>query len=69
MATINDITGDSLVSRANTKQFEENFDRIFGKKEAKVDVLCNICGKDLKSVKECGWTSCPLNFEEAQVEW
>lgn len=69
MATQNDVTGDFIFSKPNSKQFEENFDRIFGKKEAKSDVLCNICGKDLKSVKECAWTSCPLNLEEAQVEW
>ena len=29
----NDITGDRLVSRANTKSFDENFDRIFSKKD------------------------------------
>lgn len=30
---INDITGDNLVSRKLTKEGEENFDRIFGKKK------------------------------------
>ena len=29
MATKNDITGDVLQSRMNSKEFEENFDRIF----------------------------------------
>ena len=33
MATCNDITGDPLVSRNLTKQGEENFDKIFGKKK------------------------------------
>ena len=33
MATWNDITGDPLVSRNLTKQGEENFDKIFGKKK------------------------------------
>lgn len=34
MSTQNDITGDYITSRPNTKQFEENFDKIFGKKKA-----------------------------------
>ena len=32
MATKNDITGDLLQSRMNSKEFEENFDRIFRKR-------------------------------------
>lgn len=35
MATTNDITGDVIASRANTKAFEENFDRIFRKQPEK----------------------------------
>jgi hypothetical protein len=34
MASKNDITGDILQSRMNSKAFEENFDRIFRRKEA-----------------------------------
>ena len=33
MATRNDVTGDKIKSRTNTKKFNENFDRIFGKKK------------------------------------
>jgi len=33
MASKNDITGDVLQSRMNSKAFEENFDRIFRRKE------------------------------------
>lgn len=33
MATKNDITGDALISKLNNKAFEDNFDRIFRKKE------------------------------------
>ena len=33
MATWNDITGDPLVSRTLSKEGEENFDKIFGKKK------------------------------------
>lgn len=35
MATKNDITGDSLTSKASTKQYDDGWDRIFGKKKAK----------------------------------
>ena len=34
MTTKNDITGDVLQSRMNSKEFEENFDRIFRRKKA-----------------------------------
>ena len=34
MTSKNDITGDVLQSRMNSKAFEENFDRIFRRKEA-----------------------------------
>jgi hypothetical protein len=30
---INDITGDNLISRTLSKEGEDNFDRIFGKKK------------------------------------
>lgn len=33
MATTNDVTGDKIKSRTNTKKFNDNFDRIFGKKK------------------------------------
>ena len=33
MATRNDVTGDALISRTLTKEGEDNFDRIFGKKK------------------------------------
>jgi hypothetical protein len=64
MATKNDITGDFLVSKPNSKQFEDNYDLIFGNKSA----LCDICGKDLKATKECAWTSCPLNWDEKRAD-
>jgi rubrerythrin len=46
MASTNDITGARLVSKANTKEFEDNYDLIFGKKEDKVDkqITCTNCG-------------------------
>lgn len=33
----NDVTGDNIKSRVNTKSFDENFDRIFGTKNKKYD--------------------------------
>jgi len=81
MATWNDITGDPLVSRTLTKEGEDNFDKIFGKKKTNggwkpplaplapnPDPLCKICGKGLGSTKECAWTSCPLNWDESRVD-
>lgn len=64
MASKNEITGDSIVSKHNSKQFEENFERIFGKK----NTLCDVCGKDLQATKECAWTSCPLNWDESRID-
>jgi len=64
MASKNDITGDSLISKTNSKAYENNYDLIFGKKSA----LCDICGKDLTTTKECAWTSCPLNWDEKRAD-
>lgn len=33
MATRNDVTGDALISRTLSKEGEEQFDKIFGKKK------------------------------------
>ena len=38
MASKHDITGDVLQSRMNSKEFEENFERIFGKK-SRIDTI------------------------------
>lgn len=35
----NDITGDSLVNKPLSKQGEENWDRIFGKKQSRIDTI------------------------------
>lgn len=32
MIATNDITGQSIMSRSNSKEYEDNYDRIFGKK-------------------------------------
>jgi hypothetical protein len=33
MAAKNDVTGDSIKSRVNSKAYRDNWDRIFGKKK------------------------------------
>lgn len=35
MATKNDITGDSLISKTNNESYRNNYDLIFGKKDKK----------------------------------
>lgn len=35
MSAKNDITGDAIKSKPNNKAFEDNFDKIFGKKKPK----------------------------------
>lgn len=35
MVAKNDITGDSIISRANSKAYEENLDKIFGEERLK----------------------------------
>lgn len=62
MTTKNDITGDAIKSKGFSKDFEDNFDRIF-RKEATQE-LCKICGKVLNEVRECAWTSCPKWLNE-----
>jgi len=65
MASRNDVTGDLIKSRKNSKEFEDNFDKIFRKNK---DPLCDVCGKSLSATKECAWTGCPLNWDEARVD-
>ena len=82
MATRNDITGDLIQTKSNGNKdaYAENWERIFGKKnkvattETPPDqpmepaALCDVCGKELNNVKECAWTSCPLNWDEARAD-
>ena len=55
----NDITGDRLVSKANTRAFDENFDSIFGtKKPQPVKMGCTTCAThcDYNTLRNCGST-------------
>jgi len=52
MASTNEITGARLVSKANTKEYNDNYDKIF-KKEKNLEVkLCNNCGEPNDSNQE-----------------
>lgn len=72
MVAKNDITGDLIKSKVSkSKEFEDNFDRIFRQKKEEVveaAALCDICGKPLDTTKECAFTGCPLNWDEARVD-
>ena len=62
----NDITNDTLISKPNTKAFEENFDRIFGRKACAHDWCfdseeadgsaayfgCSLCGEERTAWKK-----------------
>jgi len=41
MATKNDITGDSIQSKGPSKEYSDNWDKIFGKKKKKKDAKEN----------------------------
>lgn len=36
---VNDSTGDRLISRTLSKEGEENWDKIFGKKKSRIDTI------------------------------
>lgn len=71
MTTRNEHTGDSLKTKIGSqeerKKYEDNWDRIFGKKtevKSQKDPLCKICGKELDTVTECAWSACPKLWGE-----
>jgi len=64
VATKNDITGDTLRTKGSNKEYDEGWDRIFGKKKEQVNTVdtfwCHNC--KLKNVKlsikqgqSCSW--------------
>jgi hypothetical protein len=59
MASKNDITGDVLQSRMNSKAFEENFDRIFRRKKA---------FKELQETADQYFAEYELNKSTGEVE-
>jgi hypothetical protein len=34
----------------------------------RVEMICDICGKDLDKVQDCAWTSCPLLWDEQRID-
>ena len=44
MVAKNDITGDSISTKYNSKAFVNNFDAIFGKKAKTPPFACKYCG-------------------------
>ncbi len=73
MATRNDITGDLIKTKATkSSAYSDNFDLIFRNKAKEASqvtpALCDICGKVLNEVKECAWTGCSLNWDEARCD-
>jgi hypothetical protein len=42
MASKNNITGDRLINKTLTKEGEENWDKIFGKKKLRIDDAHNL---------------------------
>jgi len=49
MATQNDVTGDSLISRNNSKEFNNNYEKAFGG-EPKHDVCQNCESKSIRTI-------------------
>lgn len=39
MATKNDVTGDTIQTKVSTKEYRENFDKIFGEKQLITEVV------------------------------
>lgn len=52
MSNRNDVTGDKIISKKNTKQFEDSFDNIFRKKKAEIDE--QLAEEEAKDYKENG---------------
>ena len=52
----NDITGARLVSKNNTKEYDEGYDRIFGKKNKQIEDEC-----------ECLSERCVIHDNEVEV--
>ena len=37
--SINNITGDKIQTKPSTKEFEEGWERVFGKKKSRIDII------------------------------
>lgn len=52
-ATVNDITGDALVSRGNNKKYDDNYDNIFSPKTGVV--IDTVTGKEYNKCSKRCW--------------
>lgn len=64
MATKNDITGDSLVTKSTTDNYRDGWDRIFGKKEKKPFKSTEM--KEKKSCGNCDKCKCPQDKQDGK---
>lgn len=74
MSNHNDITGDKLISKTNTKAYEDNYDKIFGKANAKNKWQKhdgnNVCPVDLSHMVEVEtWTPNKINTVAHMLDW
>ena len=73
MATKNDITGDSIQTKATSDAYRDNYDRIFGKKKEPISIIedtkpyvlptkCDKCGISLEQPigYVCSKSGCPV---------
>lgn len=62
MASYNDITGDKIATRTITKSYEDNYDRIFGKKKDKVAEPAPAAAEPVEPVQ------LELDFDEERID-
>jgi hypothetical protein len=67
MATKNDITGDSLVSKTNSKAYEDNYDKIFGKKKKTVYYAENPLDFDEERIDVIGQNG-NIGYSDADIQ-
>jgi len=69
MPTKNDVTGDSIQSKAPSKKYMDNYDAIFGKKTA-VDDAADVMSKFESWICECPVEKTTLEVEKgASCNW
>lgn len=69
MATRNDITGDALISKTNSKEYEANWDKIFGKKKKTNGGWTPPPLETHKILRpETKWEGDPINFDEDRID-
>lgn len=62
----NDITGDEIKSKVNSKEYEEGYDRIFGKKKQH-DAHCNLMFPATLGTKD-DHCDCSLSKKQSRID-